>query len=103
MDNASAVSAFSALAELLRSRRQGEILAAILADPDEEFPMSALARTLRIPYSSVHREVERAERFGIVTSRRFENLRLVRANVGHPHYATVRRLVAPRTGDTSRE
>jgi DNA-binding MarR family transcriptional regulator len=93
MDNTPAGSAFSALAELLRSRRQGQILAAVLADPEQEFPLSALARTLGIPYSSLHREVERAERFGIVTTRRFENLRLVRANVGHPQYPTVRRLL----------
>jgi len=93
MDNAPAGTAFSALAELLRSRRQAQILVAILSDPEQEFPMSALARDLGIPYSSVHREIDRAERFGIVESRRFENLRLVRANVDHPSYQTVLRLI----------
>ena len=98
MDNHPAGNAFSALAELLRSRRQSQILAAILADPDGEFPLSALARTLGIPYSSVHREVKRAERFGIVTTRRFENLRLVRANLANPVYPTVLQLLSPPGG-----
>ena len=74
---------------LLRSRRQGEILAVILTDPEAEFPLSGLARRLSIPYSSVHREIERAERYGIVTTRRFENLRLVRANVDSPYFASL--------------
>ncbi len=98
MDNTPAGNAFSVLADLLRSRRQGEILAAILSDPEREFPMSALARNLGIPYSSVHREVERAERFGIVRSRRFENIRLIRANVEHPCYTTVLRLLGQAAG-----
>lgn len=74
---------------LLRSRRQGEILGAILTNPEAEFPLSALARRLGIPYSSVHREIERAERYGIVTSRRFENLRLVRAKTDSPYFASL--------------
>jgi methylmalonyl-CoA/ethylmalonyl-CoA epimerase len=78
---------------LLRSRRQTELLAIILADPATEFPLSALAKRLSIPYSSVHREVERAERFGVLTTRRFENLRLVRANVASPHYESLARLL----------
>ncbi len=72
---------------LLRSRRQEEILALLLTDPETEFPLSGLARRLGIPYSSVHREIERAERFGIVKTRRFESLRLARANVDSPYFA----------------
>lgn len=78
---------------LLRSRRQSEILAVVLHDPTVEFPLSALAQRLGIPYSSVHREVERAVRFGVVTTRRFENLRLVRANTASPYYESLARLL----------
>jgi hypothetical protein len=81
---------------LLRSRRQAELLAAVLGDPTVEFSLSALAHRLGIPYSSVHREIARAERSGIVVSRRFENLRLVRANVDSPYYASLADLL--RTG-----
>ena len=80
---------------LLRSRRQGEILAAILAEPESEFPISGLARRLGIPYSSVHREVTRAERLGVVITRRFENLRLVKANIDNPYLASLAQLLAP--------
>ena len=104
MDNHPVGTAFSVLAELLRSRRQSEILAAILADPEREFPLSALARALGIPYSSVHREIERAEHFGILTSRRFENLRLVRANLASPLYPIVLRLLSrAAVGESSEE
>lgn len=72
-----------------RSRRQGEILTALLRDPTVEFPLSALAQRLGIPYSSVHREIDRAERSGLVVTRRFQNLRLVRANVDSPHHASL--------------
>jgi catechol 2,3-dioxygenase-like lactoylglutathione lyase family enzyme len=72
---------------LLRSRRQEEILALIVANPETEYSLSGLGRRLGIPYSSVHREIERAERFGIVKTRRFESLRLARANVDSPYYA----------------
>ena len=78
---------------LLRSRRQEQILALILTDPDTEFPLSALARRLEIPYSSVHREIERAERFGVVKTRRFESLRLARANIESPYFARLAALL----------
>ena len=89
VDNAAEEAALSPPEALLRSRRQGEILAVILTDPHAEFPLSGLARRLGIPYSSVHREIERAERHGIVKTRRFENLRLVRANIDSPYFANM--------------
>lgn len=58
-----------------------------------EVSLSALAQRLKIPFSSVHREVERAEHFGVVTTRRFGNLRLVRANPASPYYETLARLL----------
>lgn len=75
------------LLPILRSRQQGEILTAVLGDPDMEVPLSALAERLHLPYPSVHREIERAEQAGLVRSRRLGNLRLVRANPESPYYA----------------
>ena len=93
VDNGGGGPALLPLTELLRSRRQTEILAAVLADPAAEFPLSGLAQSLGIPYSSVHREVRRAEALGIVTTRRVENRRLVRVNRANPWYPTLAGLV----------
>ena len=75
------------LLPILRSRQQGEILTAVLGDPDVEYSLSSLAEQLRLPYPSVHREIERAEQAGLVVSRRLGNLRLVRANPESPYYS----------------
>ncbi|MDQ1496984.1 MAG: hypothetical protein QOI86_324 [Actinomycetota bacterium] len=75
------------LLPILRSRQQGEILTAVLGDPDVEVSLASLAERLHLPYPSVHREIERAEQAGLVVSRRLGNLRLVRANPDSPYYA----------------
>lgn len=69
------------------SRQQGEILTAVLGDPDAEVSLTSLAERLRLPYPSVHREIERAEQAGLVVSRRIGNPRLVRANPDSPYYS----------------
>jgi DNA-binding transcriptional ArsR family regulator len=46
-----------------------------------------IARRTGAPHPSVHREVERAERAGLVTSRKVGNTRLVRADTASPYYA----------------
>ena len=83
---------------LLRSGRQAEILAAVLGDPTVEFSLSELAQRLGIPYPSVHREIDRAEQSGVVLSRRVRNLRLVRANVDSPYYASLADLLSKAFG-----
>ena len=75
------------LLPILRSRQQAEILALLLGDPDLELSISALAQRANAPHPSVHREVERAEKAGLVMSRRVGNARLVRANTDSPYYA----------------
>ena len=74
------------LLPILRSRQQGEVLAFVLCDPDRETSMSELAHRVGVPLSSVHREVERAEAAGIITSRRLGNTRFVRADTYSPYY-----------------
>jgi len=75
------------LLPILRSRQQGEILTAVLGDPETEVTLASLADRLQLPYPSVHREIERAEQAGLVVSRRLGNLRLIRANPDSPYYA----------------
>ena len=74
------------LLPILRSRQQGEILTYLLCDPDHEISVSDLAHRVRVPISSAHREVERAEAAGIVTSRRVGNTRLVSADTSGPYF-----------------
>jgi DNA-binding transcriptional ArsR family regulator len=75
-----------ALLPVLRSQQQGEILALLLGDPDLELSLTEIAARVGAPHPSVHREVQRAEQAGLVTSRKVGNTRLVRANIASPYY-----------------
>lgn len=75
------------LLPIMRSQQQGEILALLLGDPDLELSLSQLSERTGTPYPSVHREIERAERAGLVASRKVGQTRLVRANTESPYYA----------------
>jgi DNA-binding transcriptional ArsR family regulator len=71
------------LLPILRSQQQqqqGEILALLLGDPDLDLSLTEIARLTGVPHPSVFREVERAERAGLVTSRKVGNNRLVRVH-----------------------
>jgi DNA-binding transcriptional ArsR family regulator len=70
----------------LRSQQQGELLALLLGDPALELSVSELAERTGVPQPSVHREVQRAEAAGLLTSRRVGRTRLVRANTESPYY-----------------
>ena len=74
------------LLPILRSQQQAEILALLLGDPDLEVTVSDLAKRSSVPYASVHREIERAEVTGLITSRRVGRTRLVRANTLSPYF-----------------
>jgi DNA-binding transcriptional ArsR family regulator len=76
-----------ALLPILRSQQQGEILALVLGDPDLELSLTEIAARTGTPHASVHREIERAERAGLVVTRRLGNTRLVQANTASPYYA----------------
>lgn len=74
------------LLPILRSQQQGELLALVLGDPTIEAGLTELAERTGMAYPSVHREIERAEAAGIVTSRYVGRTRLVRANTESPHF-----------------
>ena len=75
------------LLPILRSQQQGEILALLRGDPALELSLTEIAARAGAPQSSVHREIERAERAGLVTTRKVGNTRLARANTDSPYYA----------------
>ncbi len=72
---------------ILRSRQQGEILALLLGDPDLELSLTEIALRTGAPHPSVHREIQRAEEAGLLTTRKVGNTRLVRANTASPYHA----------------
>lgn len=74
------------LLPILRSQQQGEILALMLGDPELELSLTEIAGRTGAPHPSVHREIERAESAGLVTSRKVGNTRLVRANTESPYF-----------------
>ncbi|HEY1822973.1 MAG TPA: MarR family transcriptional regulator [Trebonia sp.] len=75
------------LLPILRSQQQGEILALLLGDPALELSLTEIAARTGTPHPSVHREIQRAEQAGLVTSRKVGSTRLVRANTASPYYA----------------
>lgn len=77
------------LLPILRSQQQGELLALLLGDPGVEASLSALGERIGMPTPSVHREIERAERAGLVTSRKVGNTRLVRAATDSPYFESL--------------
>lgn len=67
------------LLPLLRSALQGELLALILLNPEQEWTLTDLATRVGTSVSTAQREVARAEDAGVVVSRRVGNTRQVRA------------------------
>lgn len=69
-----------ALAPLLRSNTQGDLLAALLLDDTVEWSLAELERQTGANGSVVHREVDRLVRSAVATDRRVGRVRLVRAS-----------------------
>ena len=79
-----------ALAPLLRSNAQGDILALVLLQPDQEFSLADIGRAVDALPATVHREVSRLVDATALLDRSVGRARLVRAN---PEYE----LAAPLT------
>jgi len=67
------------LLPLLRSRLQAELLTLVLLTPGREWSLTELAARAGSSLSSAQREMARAEKAGVVTSRRLGSTRLVSA------------------------
>ena len=81
------------LAPILRSDAQGRILARVLTNPDASHSLSDLVAWSSTSMPTVQREIDRAERAGIVTTEKVGPTRLVRANVSHPLHDPFRRII----------
>ena len=74
------------LAPILRSNMQGEILAALLLQPDREFTLSELSALSGAAPSQVHGEVTRLTKAGWALDRKVGRSRLIRAATEHSMY-----------------
>jgi predicted transcriptional regulator/predicted nucleotidyltransferase len=81
------------LSPIFRSDVQGQLLAAILVDPDRESSITSLSERVGTSFQTAMREIDRAADAGIVSVRRVGNTRLVRANQTHPLYPAYRQIV----------
>jgi DNA-binding transcriptional ArsR family regulator len=82
------------LLPLLRTRAQGDILAAVLLRPHDEQSLSDVARLVDVSPATVLREIDRLEEAGLVSTRRLGNTRLARAQTDNPVYAPLAELLA---------
>jgi predicted nucleotidyltransferase len=73
-----------ALLPVFRSQHQAELLMWLLLHPEQEYGVTDLADRLGVPLSTLHREVVRLDRAGLIVSRTLGRNRLVRANAAHP-------------------
>lgn len=81
------------LAPILRSETQGRILARLLADPTQNYNLTELVEWAGSSMPTVQREVGRAEKAGILTSRKAGPTRLVQANTDHPLFAPLSQVI----------
>lgn len=73
-----------AIAPLLRTDLQGDLLASLFLHPGQEYTLTDLAGMLDAGLSTVHTEVERLAEAELIRERRIGRARLVRANQDHP-------------------
>ena len=83
---------------LLRSQTQGIILAAILSEPELEFSLSDLAVKASRSQPTIWREIDRAQKSGLVTTRKVGNSILVRADQSSRYLKPIREIVVAAFG-----
>lgn len=73
-----------ALLPILRSQRQGEILALLYLHPEEEYSLTEISRILEVSPPTVHHEVSRLVDTDFLADRYVGRSRLIRANTASP-------------------
>lgn len=81
------------LLPIFRSQLQADLLAALLSPDAQPVSIAELARMLRAPHPTVHREVDRLEKAALITTRKLGNARLVEANSASPYLPELSALV----------
>lgn len=82
-----------ALLPIFRSQAQAELLTWLYLHPGRRFGLTDLARLVRVPLSTAHREMGRLVESQLVTESTLGRNRLVEANLGHPAADALSRLL----------
>jgi DNA-binding transcriptional ArsR family regulator len=82
-----------ALLPILRSRHLADILTLLLLHPEAEYTLTELAGELRLPLTTVQREVTRLSGAQLIRERRIGRSRLVSANPGSRYTRPLTELV----------
>jgi DNA-binding transcriptional ArsR family regulator len=89
------------LLPILRSVFQGELLAWLFLHPEQEFPLTELARRFGVSRATVMREADRFASAGLVADRRQGNLRFIRARTDNVVAGPLAELLAVTYGPTA--
>lgn len=81
------------LMPIFRSRHQAELLMWLLLHPDREYTMTELARRLRVPLTTLHREAQRLVDATLLRSRSVGRSRVLQANPEHRAVEPLTRLL----------
>ena len=86
------------LGDALFSSAQQPILACLFGRPEQWFHIKELIRLTNLGSATVHRELNRLEKGGLIETRRIANLKQVRAYVGSPIFEELRLIVVKTFG-----
>lgn len=86
------------LLPIFRSRLQGDLLARLLATPDQGFTVGELARAAEADVSAVSRELSRLVGAGLLREERLGRTRVVRADRSSPYFTDLANLVTKAFG-----
>jgi hypothetical protein len=86
------------LLPILRSRHQAELLTVLLLHPDRAYTLTDLAGLLKVPASTLHREVERLLDAELIKARNVGRARLLQANEANRLVEPLTRLVVSAFG-----
>lgn len=82
---------------LFRSDAQARLLASTFLGKRDR-SLTELSRETDLPLTTVHREIDRLERAGVVTSHRIGNVRMIKPNEDLPYYRELESLLLKTAG-----
>jgi DNA-binding transcriptional ArsR family regulator len=81
------------LLPVFRSRLIGDLLALVLAHPEQSWTVEDLANRVGAPYQTVTAEIRRLEQAELITTRVVGRSKLIAANTDHPYIGPLTELV----------
>ncbi len=78
---------------LFSSKVRRKILKECLTNPENKYYLRELASLLFVSVGSLHKELNKLEKEGILRSEYVGNLRLIRANKDYPLYKEIKQII----------